>query len=109
MVKIAEEIVHNYASGLFSRLLAVASRSETIEPSFEYELTQEPTSMFKDHMMRKSNKAKLKQNLTRDAHNLESISEGKIVDGDALLHQVKMEQEFSIQHHHEPISPISGI
>ena len=52
--------------------------------------------MFKDHMMRKPNKARLKQILTQDAHNLESISEGKIVvDGGALLHQVRWKKNLT--------------
>ena len=44
-------------------------------------------------MMRKPNKAKLEQIFTQGAHNLELISEGKIVvDGGALLHQVRWNQ-----------------
>ena len=48
-VKIAEETIHIDASGFCSSLLAVAGQSETIEPFFEYEITQDPTSMVKDH------------------------------------------------------------
>ena len=34
-------------------------RSDNMEGYFEYELTQEPTSLFKDQFMRKPNKSNL--------------------------------------------------
>ena len=37
--------------GLFTRLIAVVERSKTVEECFEFELTQEPTSLFKDSFM----------------------------------------------------------
>lgn len=52
-VKIDEVTIHINASQLFSRLLAVAGQYESIAPYFEFELTQEPNSIFKDNMMKK--------------------------------------------------------
>ena len=89
-VKLSTETIHIDPLGLFSRLLAIVGRSNDIESYFQYELTQEPTSIFKDQMMRKTTKANLKNLLVENAESLDKIPNGKIiVDGGALLHQVK--------------------
>ena len=52
--------------------------------------TQEPTSLFKDSFMRKPNKSDLAKVITHDVEHLTSLPTGKkVVDGGALLHQVK--------------------
>ena len=38
---------------MFNRMIAVAEREESLEQFFEYEVTSEPMSIFKDGMMRK--------------------------------------------------------
>ena len=77
-------------TSLFTRLIAVVDRSNTVEECFEYELTQEPTSLFKDSFMRKPNKSDRAKVITRDVEHLTSLPTGKkVVDGGALLHQVK--------------------
>ena len=89
-VKLSTETIHIDPSGLFSRLVTIVGRSNDIESYFQYELTQEPTSIFKDQMMRKPTKANLKNLLVENAESLDKIPNGKIiVDGGALLHQVK--------------------
>ena len=45
---------------LFLRLIAIAQRTPKIEDYFHYELTADPMSLFKDGMMRKPNKALLR-------------------------------------------------
>jgi hypothetical protein len=39
---------------LFTRLVAMAQKEDDIEQQFAFELTPEPTALFKDGMMRKS-------------------------------------------------------
>ena len=45
---------------VFNRLLAVANRLDSVESAFKYELTAEPLSLFKGGMMRKADKAALR-------------------------------------------------
>ena len=72
------------------KLIAVVDRSNTVEECFEYELTQEPTSLFKDSFMRKPKKSDLAKFLTYGVEHLKSLPIGKkVVDGGAVLHQVK--------------------
>ena len=49
---------------LFSRLILLAEKGEKTTPSFEYELTNYPFTLFKDGMMRNGNKASLSCFLT---------------------------------------------
>ena len=76
--------------GLFTRLIAVVERSNTVEECFEFELTVEPTSLFKDSFMRKPNKSDLAKFITYEVEYLDNLPQSKIViDGGALLHRVK--------------------
>ena len=47
-------------TALFLRLIAIAQRTPKIEDYFHYELTADPMSLFKDGLMRKPNKALLR-------------------------------------------------
>ena len=78
---------------MFNRLIAIAVREESLEPYFEYELTSEPMSLFKEWMMRKPDKPSLRkvimpdeESIARDAIGQYSVS---VVDGGALLHRVR--------------------
>ena len=74
---------------MFSRLISIVERTNKFKEYFEYELTQEPTSSFKDGFMRESHKSDLKNILSESAHNFEAYPASKIdVEGDSLLHQV---------------------
>ena len=45
---------------LFSRLIAIVRDAERLEEVFQYELTPEPTSLFKDGMMKKPTESTLR-------------------------------------------------
>ena len=90
------EIVHFDPLRLFSRLISIAERPKKIKEYFKYELTQEPTSFFKDGFMRESHKSDLKNILIENVHNFETYPTCKIVvDGGALLHQVSWNKNFA--------------
>ena len=82
-------IVHFDPLRLFSRLISIAERTKKIKQYFKYELTEEPTSLFKDGFMGESYKFDLKNILIENVHNFETYPVSKIVvNGGALLHQV---------------------
>ena len=89
-ISIQNESIYIQPTGLFSRLLALVERSESsIEDQFDYELTQEPTSLFNDQFMRKPNKSNLAKIVTQNVGSLETIPSSKVViDVGALLHRV---------------------
>ena len=74
---------------LFSRLTALANFQSNVSENFCYELTPEPTSLFKQGMMRKSTKAVLRNHLlgTKNA-TVPTTNDVCVVDGGALLHKV---------------------
>ena len=78
---------------MFNRMIAVAETEESLEQFFEYELTSEPMSIFKDGMMRKPDKPSFRKVLLPDSESLtlEEINRKviSIVDGGALLHKVR--------------------
>ena len=57
---------------------------------FSYELAPVPSSLFKDNMMRKSDKAALGRLLSQDVvvSDLKNWKTRVVVDGGALLHRV---------------------
>ena len=63
-ITIENQVIHIDPSMLFTRLIVLLERSERMEDYFQFELTPMPTSLFKDGMMRKSNKAALAAHLT---------------------------------------------
>jgi hypothetical protein len=58
-ITIDKEQVHIDSDILFTRLIVLTERSEKMADYFNYELSPEPTSLFKDSMMRKPNKSTL--------------------------------------------------
>ncbi len=75
---------------LFSRLIAIIQREEDLSPYFCYELTAFPTSLFKDGIMRKTQKSQLAKIITSDVQPAECNARTKyVIDGGALLHKVK--------------------
>ena len=91
-VKINEVQVYVNATVLFTRLAAVAKREDDEEKYFDYELTTEPMSLFKNGLMRKPDKPALRKALLKE-EDVTSIDEIKdeclfVVDGGALLHRV---------------------
>ena len=72
---------------LFTRLSALAGRSENVEEYFHYELTSNPMSIFKSTFMRKPDKASLWSVILTKEKPTPSHSV-KVIDGGSLLHQV---------------------
>eukprot|EP00795_Rhopilema_esculentum_P008020 gene8020-13930_t len=79
----------SYLRRKFSRLTALANFQNNVFENFCYELTPEPTSLFKQGMMRKSTKAVLRNHLlgTENA-TIPTTNDVCVVDGGALLHKV---------------------
>ena len=65
-------------------------RTEDMTDCFEYELTPEPTSLFKDGLMRKPNKAQLGRTLITESSISSKVNDDTsyVIDGGALLHRV---------------------
>ena len=63
-------------------------REESICPFFEYELTTIPTSLFKDNMMRKTDKSRLARALKEGIQSCEQQGI-YVLDGGSLLHRIK--------------------
>ena len=78
-VKCNNEVVHFDPLQLFSRLTSIAERTNKFKEYFKFELTQEPTSLFKDGFMRNSHKPDLKNILIENARNFETYPASKIV------------------------------
>ena len=72
---------------LFTRLSALAGREDNVQKYFDFELTTYPLSLFKAGIMRKPDKASLR-NIVLTEETSSSCSTVKIVDGGSLLHQV---------------------
>ena len=75
-------------TALFLRLIAIAQRESNIEHFFSCELTSFPMSLFKDGLMRKPNKAILRNALLTSKVNVEPNAL-HVIDGGALLHKVR--------------------
>ena len=76
-ITIENQVIHIDPSMLFTRLIVLLERSERMEDYFQFELTPMPTSLFKDGMMRKSNKAALETHLTGEDRIEKSSVKGK--------------------------------
>lgn len=78
---------------MFTRLIAVADRLESFEPVFEYELTPEPTALFREGLMRKPDKPSLRKVILPDetaiARDKMGSQYASVIDGGALLHRVR--------------------
>ena len=89
-ITIRKKVVHIDPAILFTRLTAILQREECVAEHFKYELTPEPTALFKDGMMRKSNKSILRNAILDNVESDKVITARVcIVDGGALLHKVK--------------------
>ena len=89
-VKVNNETIQVNPTILFQRLIVLIERSEDMIRYFEYELTPEPTELFKDGFMRKLNKASLGKALTKNSCTTHSALAEKskyVLDGGALLHR----------------------
>ena len=89
-IKIDAKTVHIDPTILFTRLTAIAQTEEEVCQQFYYELTPEPTALFKDGFMRKSSKAVLRNHLLDMIIPEEMVDATTcVIDGGALLHKVK--------------------
>ena len=89
-IKIDGEALKVDSCVLFSRLIIQAERSHDPKAYFVYELAHEPTSLFKNGLMRKANKALLAQAIKKDVRFTDTVANPKcVVDGGSLLHRVK--------------------
>ena len=92
-IKTNGETLHFDPLRLFSRLIFTAERTDKFIDYFQYELTQEPTALFKDGFMRESHKSDVKNILLENTRIFENYPSSKIVvDGGALLHQVSLKK-----------------
>jgi len=82
--------IHVNCSNLFNRLIFLAERQPNMSSYFAYELAPVPTSLFKDNMMRKPDKAALGRALLMDASvsDVQLVHKCAVLDGGALLHTV---------------------
>lgn len=78
------------------RLVAAAQREENLESYFEYELAAEPTSLFKNGMLRKAVKSELKNIIIKDTYPIQNIPKDTnfVIDGGALLYQIKWKKKI---------------
>ena len=72
-ITIEKEAVHIDPVILFTRLTAILQREECIAEHFCYELTPEPT-LFKDGMMRKSNKSILRNAILEKVESMNNVT-----------------------------------
>ena len=87
-LKIDNEVVDIDPLILFSRVILLTEREE--DATVEYGLTNYPRLLFKDGMVRSSNKASLLNYLTKGIPNSNLPTEiVQVIDGRALLYQVK--------------------
>src|SRR6218665_316434 len=90
-VVIEDKTIHINCGNLFNRLIVLTERQADTAQFFAYELTPVPTSLFKDDMMRKPDKAALSRLLTKDSTvSMTGTPPTQfVVDGGALLHRVR--------------------
>ena len=94
---IEKKSVHIDPAILFTRLTALFQREDCVVEHFSYELTPEPTSMFKDGMMRKANKSMLRKVVLDKVESSSNSSKVCVLDGGALLHKVKWQANSSFK------------
>ena len=88
-VKLEGKTVHIDPSILFTRLTTIIGPDEDAMKYFDYEMTPEPTAIFKDGMLRKPTKSTLRNSLLDRIHPASGvIFHTCVVDGGALLHKV---------------------
>lgn len=95
-VKVSGKTIDVDPSKLFNRLIAMAQREEDLWKYFDYELTTMPMSLFKDGLMRKTQKVQLKHSLVHKIE--ETTATGEVViDGGFLLHKVRWRKGMTYQ------------
>lgn len=88
-VKLEGKTVHIDPSILFTRLTTMIGSDEDAMKYFDYEMTPEPTAIFKDGMLRKPTKSTLRNSLLDRIHPASGVVfHTCVVDGGALLHKV---------------------
>ena len=88
-VKSDKTTVHIDPNILFTRLTVIVQSEDDIDAQFFYELTPEPTTLFKDGFMRKSSKSVLRNSfLTKVFPAVTTDADVCVIDGGALLHKV---------------------
>ena len=74
---------------LFSRLTALTNFRDDVEENFSFELTPEPTSLFKQGMMRKPTKVNLRNHLIESENTVTlDVRNVCIIDGGMPLHKL---------------------
>lgn len=86
-INVEKKLVKINPTLLFNRLSALAGKEENVEKYFGYELTTYPMSLFKEGMMRKPDKASLRNRILTKEMSSPSVVK-KIIDGGALLHRI---------------------
>ena len=87
--KIGDKNVYIIPTILFSRLTALANFRDEIEENFCFELTPEPTSLFRQGMMRKPVKSNLRNYILESEKPINlSVKDVCVIDGGMLLHKV---------------------
>ena len=87
-IKVNNEPDHIDPLVLFGRLTALAQRDDVMA-QFKYELTSKPTALFKDGLMKKPTKSVLRNYLTKDETPSKVVAKVCVLDGGALLYNVK--------------------
>ena len=64
--KVNGDTIHADPNVLFQRLIILIDSAEDLTHCFDYKLTPEPTSLFKDRLIRKPNKAQLGRKLVKN-------------------------------------------
>ena len=96
--KIDDKDLHINPTILFSHLTALANFKENVVDNFSYELTPEPTSLFKHGLIRKPNKATLRNHFATEEKAIVPIEfDVCVVDGGALLQYVKRSKTTYIE------------
>lgn len=94
-----QKALHVDPTTLFVRLAAVAQREEGVEDYFDFELTNYPLSLFKNQMMRKPNKATLRNVLLPEERQVtpDKLNSEFVIDGGALLHRVHWSKDMEFK------------
>ena len=89
-VTIGDEEVPINPMTLFSRVVVLVVRENDIASYFFYELLPNPTSLFKNGIMRDPKKSKLREYLTKNVNQTELPGAAvHFIDGRVLLHLVQ--------------------
>ena len=88
-IKVNNEPVHIDPLVLFCRLTVLVQRQDDVVVQFQYELTSEPTGLFKNGLMKKPTKSVLRNHLTKDQIPSTVVTKSCVLDGGALLHNVQ--------------------